>query len=224
MENLIVLMATNRTDEPYVQKAVSINNRYCENHRYKFELIDLNRHKEFITEGRTLHWCKIRIVLRYLLNYKHVMWIDDDAIFVDHDKSLSHILNKFNQDVDLIVARDHQRLTLINTGVMIFKMSYRCISKLSTALTSDKYAHMYEHFPYEQGAIEDVFVNHQDQPQYNIESIHEISTPSKIYTTLIWDDKHLNHNEGDFIVHLAQMDNDHRNHIFEQHYQRLMVN
>jgi hypothetical protein len=82
---------------------------------------------------------KIQKILKFLPNFDYVLWIDDDALFTDFEKSLNGFISS-NEKADMIVSKSpiHRgRWTYFNAGVMLLRNSSNTCAFLERVLGAD---------------------------------------------------------------------------------------
>ena len=104
-------------ERPHVEYTRQINQRYAALHGYRFMFKELVLHP-----GDAPSWGKIYAIQEILKDYKYVIWIDDDAFFADKYKTFDPIF-AIADGADVILCRDMAPVSMINTGVMIWKNS-----------------------------------------------------------------------------------------------------
>ncbi len=108
------------------------NRAYAEAHGYDFVSDILSVDVMNTAVGmRSLQWYKVVMILRCLeeaktRGYSHIVWIDADAVVLDPKSPLSLFLTDpadSNWVPDLIIAEDMTLASMLNTGVMIVRVS-----------------------------------------------------------------------------------------------------
>lgn len=91
-----------------------VKQAYCFKHGYDFLF---SNWQSFI--DRPPAWSKLSHIQNALPNYDWVMWIDDDAMFANHDIGLESIIETYGSSgKDIIIAKDTKYL---NTGVVLYR-------------------------------------------------------------------------------------------------------
>ncbi len=120
----------------YAHKAAINNYLYCIKHGYSFmvercpDIKDLN--KDYMWNASNeylLVWSKSVLVKRHLQNCNYLLIIDSDAIFIDFDKSIQYLIDKYfiNKDVCIVAGTDCYSKYYcwsninLNAGIMMFK-------------------------------------------------------------------------------------------------------
>lgn len=107
-------------DKDYLINAEKINSEYC--HKFNIDFYcEKNSEKIFKeSEERNPSWYKLKLLIENLKDekYDYVIYVDADAIFVNHDFDIRNILQ--THQTDLIIGEDFGP-DLINGGVLIFK-------------------------------------------------------------------------------------------------------
>ncbi len=139
---------------------------YANRHRYDFILERCPRDTDISWKWDpnrqfSLVWYKPEVLLKHLPSYHYIVYIDDDAFFVDHSISIENIIKttmKKSTDCVMALAKDmpggHD---VYNTGVIIIKNApvafdilERWISSTSDDDVCDKWRYA---FTYEQACI-----------------------------------------------------------------------
>lgn len=86
--------------------------RYCNknNYNYRFNLK---------TDLQIPYFIKCHTILDAFRDYEYVLWIDDDAFFINEDWDCTEVFNKYPQDI--IVTRGRPKksgITLFNNGII----------------------------------------------------------------------------------------------------------
>lgn len=102
----------------YSKLSERINKAYAEKHNYDFKIFD------YMPTDRAPQWCKIKVILDLLNDYKYdyLFWIDADAFFNKHDIKLE----KWISDYEIVICDDEKNSYIentINTGTMLIKCS-----------------------------------------------------------------------------------------------------
>lgn len=108
-----------------------VNALYCGRHNYIFKSF-VKPYKDILDEiSPKTHctWYKVYLINHLLKdteflsanNIRYIMWIDGDALFINHDISLQSII-KEGRFRDLIVSEDMNPCCLINAGVLIIRV------------------------------------------------------------------------------------------------------
>lgn len=91
-----------------------VKQAYCFKHGYDFLF---SNEQSFI--DRPPAWSKLSHIQNALPNYDWVMWIDDDAMFANHDIGLESIIETYGSSgKDIIIAKD---MCYLNTGVVLYR-------------------------------------------------------------------------------------------------------
>ena len=121
-----------------------VNEAYCQKHNYTFHRVLLNpSDMRSLAGGRHLAWGKVAL-LRDLLegktnegplkgwdglssaaNFDYIIWIDADALVLDHSVQLEDFVEVAG-GMDFIIGEDMAETDLLNTGLMFFKRSAWC--------------------------------------------------------------------------------------------------
>ena len=104
----------------YGQFSEKLNSTYCEKNGYTYFL---ETNEELIrtkSDGRSFHWYKPFLILDALNdnpNCDYVLYLDMDAIFINHDRKIEEFIS---DDYDILMAKDYGP-SFSNTGVILFK-------------------------------------------------------------------------------------------------------
>jgi len=104
---------------PYSEE---INKKYCEEKGYTY-ICDKDDSKiRSISENRSLHWCKIKIVKEVLdtNNFDYILFLDADAIISNFNQNIEDFIDS---DYNMIFAEDIGSHSSMNTGVFLVKNS-----------------------------------------------------------------------------------------------------
>ena len=129
-----VLLVTAYSDDYSIGRVCEkVNQLYASKHGYEFvsEVLPLNKMADLIAPKKHCTWYKIAL-LRRLLNdtellrtrhVQYIMWVDADAIIVDHSIALKDIIQQA-RGRDLIIAEDMNPCCLINAGVFMLRTTH----------------------------------------------------------------------------------------------------
>lgn len=136
-----------------------INRNYASKHGYHFRAVcESYEHMIAAIHPRThCTWYKVFLLLELLQKYpsstyKYIMWIDADAVIVNHDQSIQHLLS-LGRYRDLIVAEDMTQGCLINAGVMLLRNSQYSHQLWQQVWISDEVKRFHNVYFYEQSAV-----------------------------------------------------------------------
>jgi len=119
MMNIAVLQfyTNNVSYGPYSEE---INKKYCEGKGYTYICEKDDSKIRSIAEGRSLHWCKVKLVQEVLNtnNFDYVLFLDADAIFSDFGQRIEEFIDS---GYDMIFAEDIGHHSSMNTGVFLTK-------------------------------------------------------------------------------------------------------
>lgn len=140
----------------------TINRIYAERHGYKFEseVIPYRQMLELIAPRAHCAWYKALLILRYLEKRRellasgitYLLWIDADAIFIDHTISLGHFID-MGRGSDLIISEDIHKGCLINSGVMLVRLTDWSHALWHEVWTSERSKRYHDVYFYDQSAL-----------------------------------------------------------------------
>lgn len=119
MSNICVLQFYT-SNISYGRFSEDINRKYCERHGYDYLVEKDDCKLKSLAEDRAFTWIKPRLIKQILGEYDHVLFMDIDAIFSDHDKRIEDFLEP---GFDLVAAEDYSSHSKMNAGVLLFKNS-----------------------------------------------------------------------------------------------------
>jgi len=98
----------------------AINKKYCEEKGYTYICDKDDTKIRSISENRSLHWCKIKIVKELLDNndFDYVLFLDADAIISDFNQNIEDFID---DNYNIIFAEDVGSHSSMNTGVFLIK-------------------------------------------------------------------------------------------------------
>lgn len=118
-----------------------VNEAYCQQHGHRFRRVLLSpEDMAKLAGGRHLAWAKVAL-LRNLLrgrgydgsasgdfeeDFDYLVWIDADALVLDHSVRLEDFLELPVPAMDFIIGEDMADTDLLNTGLMFFRRSQWC--------------------------------------------------------------------------------------------------
>ena len=124
-----------------------VNEAYCQRNGYSFRRLLLSpAEMQGLAAGRHLAWGKVALLeelvspvgptktetskvlgkLRHLkLDFDYIVWIDADAMVLDHSILLDHFV-ELAEGADFIIGEDMADTDLLNTGLMLFRRSPWC--------------------------------------------------------------------------------------------------
>ena len=104
---------------PYSEE---INKKYCEEKGYTYICDKDDAKIRSISENRSLHWCKIKIVKEVLdtNNFDYILFLDADAVISDFNQNIEDFIDG---DYNMIFAEDVGSHSSMNTGVFLTKNS-----------------------------------------------------------------------------------------------------
>ncbi len=107
---------------PYFPFSTEVNYRYCVRHRYPFAVATPGSARD-----RHPIWYKIKAILDELPRAGYVLFVDADAVFVDHEQPAETLLRHMGSDHVLMVADNRPKREQssqdeqANVGVMLVK-------------------------------------------------------------------------------------------------------
>ena len=123
---LVYTVSFGDTIPAYVKASVGINKAYCETHGYEF--------REFILPTnfpRHPAWGRVWFLRQQLSTYDYMFYIDGDAFFADHSRSLSRLITFMDETpVCGLFARDQMLANKVfhseyaNAGVFLFSRQH----------------------------------------------------------------------------------------------------
>lgn len=167
---------------------MSLTNKkaYASRHGYDFH-VDLHM---WIDKDRPVAWSKLLAIRKRLDEYKWVMWVDVDTLFMNFNTKLESLID---DNYDFVVTNDGSGL---NSGVMLFRQSqwakdflYECYQQTQFLIHKDIY---------EQRSIQHL-VNTNPENQRHIKYLPQSAMNS--YTK--YHAAHYAYKEGEFMVHMA---------------------
>jgi hypothetical protein len=108
-----VVTITNDHYMPVVHVTHSVNFRYCSDHGYEFHPIHIKP-----ADWAETVWSKIPEMRAFLDRYDWLMWIDADAMVMNHRVKIEDLIEKAGEGKDLIISSD---LNGLNAGVFLLR-------------------------------------------------------------------------------------------------------
>jgi hypothetical protein len=108
-----IISMTDEKYKPVVELTIHVNAQYAQYHGYIFGI--KQREKESWAETV---WEKIPILREYLSQFDWLMWIDADAMVMDHRVKIEDLIEKAGEEKDLIISAD---LNGLNAGVFLLR-------------------------------------------------------------------------------------------------------
>ena len=104
---------------PYSEE---INKKYCEEKGYTYICDKDDAKIRSISENRSLHWCKIKIVKEVLdtNNFDYILFLDADAVISDFNQNIEDFIDG---SYNMIFGEDVGSHSSMNTGVFLVKNS-----------------------------------------------------------------------------------------------------
>ncbi|RHY06480.1 hypothetical protein DYB25_009272 [Aphanomyces astaci] len=160
VEHTGVAMFTAYTSDYSVGYACEIVNRmYAARHGYEFhsDVLPYDDMMAAISPRQFCGWYKVLMIQRFLADMAelrrreigYIMWIDADAVVVNHSFRVQELIER-SRHRDLIISEDVNPCCLVNTGVVIVR-----VSSWSEQLWTDVWAmrKYFDVFFYEQSAL-----------------------------------------------------------------------
>ena len=144
-----VITCCDRNYEPVANITFPINQRYCESQGYVFDF----RYFEKKDSWAETVWMKISLLkgLMFPGGYDWLMWIDADAMVMNHRIKIEDLIAKCSPEANLIISSD---LHGLNAGVFIIR---NCLwSKVLLSAVEDKKDEYLSHKYPEQEAMDSV--------------------------------------------------------------------
>lgn len=198
--------------EKYAKHSILNIMKYCNLHGYGFIL-----YNKSLNQYISPCWNKVAVILKHLKRYKYLVWMDADAIIVDHNIKFEDIIN-VNLNYDLLLTDDISwKKECINSGVMIIKNSEWCYN-LFTKVWKTKFPKAHN----DQNVIlyeitKEVYPNTKITLKYNKFCMRGNIHPKVI----IFKQNYFNTNikkfhRRDFVLHLMNRSSEDREHIMRQ--------
>lgn len=215
--NITVCSMDDRTDTA-VYSLIQYNHRkYCETNKYLY--YEVNDFGKYSHAKSSPHWYKFEVIRECLAdrNCDWVLWIDHDALFTNFDKRVEDFIQP---NAEIIMSKDCMGERCLwdygwNNGVILLRNTERVrkfIDTLCSAWISELFfvlQHASITWFHEQSAMEWLFEN--------VDEWKGICTeiPAKGFNSYIVERAEVGNawEKGDFILHLAGMDNDTRQRI-----------
>jgi len=223
--NILIVSGGTVHNRPFAEFSQKINRMYANKHDYQFHFVNLD--ETYFYKDYDPQWQKIGILSKYFNpQYDYIMWIDDDAIFLNHELTLNPIFSISNSS-DVILCRDIIKVSSVNSGVMIFKTTEYSYNLLNSLHEIGK---DYKNKPYhEQSMLEHIIDN-----EFGFSSLREffdgrysksleIGYPVKSEHFCIFGPNTFNGN-GNFILHMAGASSDERTQKFKDLYNKFQKN
>lgn len=99
---------------PYLPISHEINRQYCERHGLEFVVAD------DLDDGRHPLWSKVARARAALAGVEAVLYIDADAVFVDHERGPEHLLERLPRTRAMLIGEDFTP-GAANTGVWVVR-------------------------------------------------------------------------------------------------------
>jgi hypothetical protein len=130
-----------------------VNRQYAVKHGYPFECIVDNYDKMMSAISPRTHctWYKVLQIIALLRNPHNewVVWLDADAVIIDHNKRLEELIIKA-MEKDLIISENMNNGALLNAGVLLIRNSQWSRDLWADVWTVSKY---FDTYFYEKSAL-----------------------------------------------------------------------
>ena len=128
----VLLFTAYSSDYSIGQLCEHVNRRYAHRHGYRFEseVLPYSEMLNMVQPRQFLGWYKVLMLNRYLNERREqlvadgvswLVWIDADAVVIDHDKTLQQLLSRA-AGRELCIGEDASTCCLINTGVLAVRI------------------------------------------------------------------------------------------------------
>jgi Nucleotide-diphospho-sugar transferase len=197
-------------DLPYFMFSERINRKYCNLYGYDFRVLTQTEEKM----NRSPCWLKVNGVRALLQHADFVLFLDADAYFIDHQKTIESLISEHMDDAAVLVGTDRRDREFAwsdrnaNTGVFVVRNCAEGFAVLrewwDAPIQYD--ARWLWRWPPEQGAFNYIVI-----PLF----------PSSIIKIIRYD--FINGWDGQFVRHLIGVPNNQRLHILENEAVRLQA-
>jgi hypothetical protein len=128
---ICILVLNSPNIDNYAHASTMINNLYASKYNYDFIVercpLKEDLDKDYMLDNNFI-WSKPSLIKKHLIDYDYLFFIDSDAIFIDHDKTIDSFIDiNFNENTCLVLGSNcitkkycYNRNKL-NTGVIIVK-------------------------------------------------------------------------------------------------------
>lgn len=144
---------------------------------------------------RPISWYKIPMILENLKEYDVVLWVDADALILNHDFDLRSIID----DSVIYISKDQNGL---NCGVMMFRATEDTRLLLKAAWESTEFM---DHVWWEQAAIHKLFAMDYKGIQSKTKTIEQKLFNAYDYSIYGMDNTDGQYDYGSFVLHLPGM-------------------
>lgn len=192
-----IIVTTLRFGEiPYFDYSAQINRKYCERHGYGMYTIEVSPQSE-----RHPIWFKVKGVRDLLRSADFVLFMDADAYFIDHEKTIESLIQDHMGDCIFLAGNDRRDNNFVysdedaNVGVYVIRNSTEGFGLLDDWWNSPlRYGtQTFWQWPLEQDAF-NLYVRN-GRYSHGIKVIHYA---------------HMNGRDGTFIRHLIRVSDDER--------------
>lgn len=205
----IYMFSTPNILPQYAGIAAKINETYARAWGYDFV-----HEVSTVPDVKYVAWERVRMLTELLPKYSAVFYIDGDACFNDHSKSLDWLLA---MPGDVVGSSDHPNGTCaINAGTFLAKNTPWSID-FARKWMSLKWDPRVLEFPFEQKAFNELYKENWNDMKEHV-SILPAAAMNSVYTEVI------SGNAGDtFIVHFMSLDADYRRRELSKIAERLRI-
>jgi len=116
MKVAVCTLCINEWYAEIVRYGVQTTKNYAEKHGYDFYVCN-----DVYDGTRDYPWYKIKAIQKILPKYDFVFWIDADGFIEKPELDITHFINEYLKDKDILCARDWNNT--LNTGIMVIRNS-----------------------------------------------------------------------------------------------------
>lgn len=189
--------------QQFSKYTIPLISMYCKKHN-----IDFFEYDEAIDKTRHPAWSKPLALLNHIRDYDWLLWIDSDAAFVNHDKTLDYMIQ--DTDATILMGKDSNGW---NSGVFFIR---NCQKAIDWLMYIDKQTERVNAsgLPWrDQRAM--LFAD--EEPEFeNIRT--EVSR--KEFNTYYTKSQPDRFQDGDIILHMPNESNNNRERIFKRYYDK----
>lgn len=228
--SLAIIMASTVNGRKHVQYSTAVNEKYAKKWGYGFIFVDFKNHPELRIEGRAAQWHKMAVMKHYLsYDYDYIMWIDDDAMIIDHDKNFDDFIY-LSEGADVIICRDSGPGCAINTGNFMLKNTIYTHHVMDEIINSqdDSLKKFYTKAFHEQSTLQEIMIEPEipgcrwELHEGTYYSAIEAGYPIRTKHVCIFSEYAMNNMNSCFLVHLMGWRNPTRATVFRQYHDILM--
>ena len=172
-----------------------VKQAYCFKHGYDFLFSTEN-----LLPERHPSWGKLPIIRKEIGKYDWLMWIDDDAMFANHDIALESIIEKYGTNgVDIIAAKD---MAGLNCGVMLFRPTSFVFEFLDKWMSNEVYERFKGSGVWEQSAFNAMVKDDSVKKHVGVTKMREMNSFLGGIRPEVKQGSHA-YEAGDYIVHAS---------------------